>query len=214
MNPLLFACLALGLGAPPPPAPAPQPTTSDLHGDVDGDGRPDVLRFAGDAAGAHAVLSLERGRGAAWASPVYPAWKAALGPLERGAPALVVLGIWTTKHRHPGPAIQRTVWVLGWDATSDHMVERWRGSALARPFDDFSVGDLDGDGQAELLVLEHATSCQLAAYRWQGFGFTGLGKGPVACAARLCDDGSACVDSDGRRRRVRLAHHRLSLEDP
>ena len=55
----------------------------------------------------------------------------------------------------------------------------WAGSALAAPVVQMAVGDVNGDGRNELIVLEgdYATgrdgpAYQMAVWRWNGFGFT------------------------------------------
>ena len=49
----------------------------------------------------------------------------------------------------------------------------WLGSRLARPFDDYRLFDLDGDGVDEILSIESVQSGNrlLALYDWKGFGF-------------------------------------------
>jgi len=57
--------------------------------------------------------------------------------------------------------------------------ELWAGSALAIPVREMAVGDVDGDGQPELVVLEGdyqrgriGPARTWAVWRWNGFGFT------------------------------------------
>lgn len=65
------------------------------------------------------------------------------------------------------------------------LIARWRGSALAWPLLDAVVSD-DGTlcalhrGDSFLVSNANTTQTRLAAYRWNGFGFTGLGS-PVQC---------------------------------
>jgi len=56
---------------------------------------------------------------------------------------------------------------------------RWCGSALARPIVEMAAGDVDGDGQNELVVLEgtytasqHAPARRVTVWRWNGWGFS------------------------------------------
>jgi hypothetical protein len=57
--------------------------------------------------------------------------------------------------------------------------EIWAGSALALPILRIAVGDVDGDGWEELVVLEgdyvtgrYGPARHVAVWRWNGFGFT------------------------------------------
>jgi hypothetical protein len=57
--------------------------------------------------------------------------------------------------------------------------ELWAGSALAMPVRRTAVGDVDGDGRPELIVLEGdyqrgriGPARDWAVWRWNGFGFT------------------------------------------
>ena len=49
----------------------------------------------------------------------------------------------------------------------------WLGSRLARPFVDYTLADLDGDGYEDIASLEIAPDgFLLAGYSWDSFGFT------------------------------------------
>jgi hypothetical protein len=57
--------------------------------------------------------------------------------------------------------------------------EVWAGSALAVPIVEIAVGDVNGDGGAELVALEgdyttgrNGPARNVAVWRWNGFGFT------------------------------------------
>ncbi|MDR1558865.1 MAG: hypothetical protein LBS84_04035 [Clostridiales bacterium] len=56
----------------------------------------------------------------------------------------------------------------------------WLGSRLARPFVDYALADLNGDGYEEIASLEMAAEGYLlAAYSWDSFGFTCYAKSDV-----------------------------------
>lgn len=179
------------------------PDTGELPGaDLDGDGHADQLTFHGAADGTRGFLQLVPGAGGSHTSPLYPAWKAVTARLERGARDQVVLGTWTTKRTRAGEPPRRSIWVVGFDG--HRWVERWRGSALARPFEDFTVADLDHDGLTEIVVRECGGPVEgFAAYAWQGFGLAGRGRVRAPCV-----DGEA-----PRWERLRLEGERLWLDD-
>ena len=158
-----------------------------LAADLDGDGRREAMTFFAGRDGARGFVHLDAGSVgyAPPTSPIYPAWKALAGRLAGDAKDSVVLGVWTTKGTRPGEAPKKTIWVIGIERGK--WVERWRGSRLARPFDDFDVRDLDGDGVAELVARECGAgraSEGFTAYRWEGFGFAGVARLAEACDAR------------------------------
>jgi len=51
----------------------------------------------------------------------------------------------------------------------------WGGSAVARPLREVDLGDVDGDGVQELIVLEEGGpdgECTVSVWRWHGWGFS------------------------------------------
>jgi hypothetical protein len=147
--------------------------------------------------------------GRRWTSAIHPMWWAAPADLDGDGVDEIVLGIWSRARRHDEPEPHRAIWVVAWDGRA--LVARWRGSALARPLADALVADLDRDGRAELLALERAaTGCVLAAYAWNGFGFTGRARRSISCAATL-DRRARQVQQDGRIHRPALRRGRLVL---
>jgi hypothetical protein len=189
-----------------PPAPA-----SVLDVDLDGDGVRERVEVYLSADRTRGFLHVVRG-GEAWTSPTYPMWKAAAGRLDGAGGSKVVLGIWSHRVRPDDPGPRRAAWVLGWDGR--RLQELWRGSSLARPLLDFAVGDVDADGTDELLALDELQgTCRVAAYRWNGFGFEGLGNAAVECAGLgFCGDGSdRCIRTDAGSLRVALTGGALVL---
>ncbi len=166
-----------------------------LVADVDGDGHDDALTFYGDAAHSHGVID------GPVTSPVYAAWKADAGRLSGDTRGSVVLGVWTKKRARKGEPMRKTIWVVGLE--DGRWIERWRGSMLRRPFEDFALVDLDRDGFDELVVREcNDRFTGFAAYRWQGFGFDGV--------ARL---GAPCADKDVDWNELRLDGGKLWRDD-
>ena len=51
----------------------------------------------------------------------------------------------------------------------------WGGSAVSDPIQEVALGDVDGDGQQELVVLEarhEGTGQSVSVWRWHGWGFS------------------------------------------
>ena len=176
---VLLVALGCAPSASGPPAELPDPAWSAVA-DLDGDGAPEAVAGWLDAAGRAGVLAVTHG-GRRWASGIYPMWKARTGDLDADGRAEVVLGIWSRRRRHAEPEPHRCVWVLGWDGTA--LVERWRGSALARPLIDFEVEPGEHPAAPALLVSHERgeAGCVRARYRWTGFGFAGVDRRPASC---------------------------------
>lgn len=148
--------------------------------DLDGDGVAEGLAGWFDAGRRRGVLLVTRGD-ARWTSPLYPMWKAQTADLDGDGRDEVVLGVWSWRRRHAEPLPHRSVWVLGWDGRA--LVERWRGSALARPLVDVDVeAPGAGSGRALLVAQERsAAGCHRTRYRWTGFGFAGVDREDRPC---------------------------------
>ena len=200
----------VGRAATTSPAPAWVATVQLVAGD-----RPFTVALYENAAEKRGFVTVERAE-RRWTSPVYSLWKARAADLDGDGAAEVLLGIWSHRRRHREPQPHRTVWVLRWDGRQ--LVESWRGSALARPLVDFETAELDGRAPRELLALERTPAgCHLTAYRWNGFGFSGVARRERSCEGlRLCepetgDDGRGCVRDPRGRWGVQLAGRRLRL---
>lgn len=72
-------------------------------------------------------------------------------------------------------------YVLGYRSGLYRLV--WGGSAVADPIREVELGDLDGDGADEVIVLEQAEPKELSAFtvwRWHGWGFELDWRSPAA----------------------------------
>jgi len=55
----------------------------------------------------------------------------------------------------------------------------WGGSAVADPIREVELGDVDGDGVQELMVLEErGDDCAVTVWRWHGWGFSLMWRSP------------------------------------
>ncbi len=55
----------------------------------------------------------------------------------------------------------------------------WGGSAVADPIREVELGDVDGDGAQELIVLEErGDGCAVTVWRWHGWGFSLMWRSP------------------------------------
>jgi hypothetical protein len=55
----------------------------------------------------------------------------------------------------------------------------WGGSAVADPIREVELGDVDGDGVQELIVLEErGDGCTVTVWRWHGWGFSLMWRSP------------------------------------
>jgi hypothetical protein len=198
-------CIALAAGAVLGQERAPSPTAAFLVRTV---GSPTPIGFYANDARTLAFFVVGDG-GEAWISGHYAAWSATAADVDGDSLDEVVVGMWSMRVRHDEPNPHRTVWVLG--VEGGRLVERWRGSALARPLVDFRMADVGGPLGDELVSLERrAESCVLVSYTWNGFGFSGLGRVPVPCTTTRFT-ASECVEIEGERLCPRLEGGRLTL---
>lgn len=109
-------------------------------------------------------------------SQLYRLWKVRLADLDGDGTGEIVLGIWSDEPRHREPQPHRAVWVVSWDPDRRLFVERWRGSALARPLRDFTIVD------DQLVATErNDQTCLETTYAWTGFGFRGVSSSSIEC---------------------------------
>jgi len=94
---------------------------------------------------------------------------ARVGDIDGAGDDEISIGFYKTARRHD--VLEKRPQFFRFDGRE--LRQMWMGSRLSRPFDDYELCDIDGDGIAELVALErlkeggHIT----VVYRWQGFGF-------------------------------------------
>jgi hypothetical protein len=151
-------------------------------------------------------LRLAGGGVEAWRRPERVAW----GDLD-GDGRIEALVLVTGRARFDRRLALRP-FVYGWDGA--RLFPKWLGSRLSRPFDDATLGDLDGDGRADLVAVEHTRegTREIAAYRWRGFGFERIATSESlerVCGLVVAAGGEIQARTDGAVASYRLADDRI-----
>jgi hypothetical protein len=140
-----------------------------VEADLDGDGR--VERITLDATRDPAV-SVRRGRRLLWEGVHgrWRPWKLTVADVDGDGRREIVVGVFKATKFIPRP--HNCIFIYDWDGR--RAAPKWLGSTLSRPFTDFGFADTNGDGQDELYAVETRRDGRqaLAAYSWNGFGFT------------------------------------------
>lgn len=148
--------------------------------DLDGDGSPEraVIEH-----GRLRVLDYVDGEwGDVWSTPDdWQVERVALGDVNHDGRPEVVFSLWRTYLGRFG----NQPFVFGFRDGQYRPV--WRGSAVADPIRELAVGDVDGDGQSELVVLEGDPTedrgqppVAVTVWRWSGWGFYLDWRSPLA----------------------------------
>ncbi|HWT01613.1 MAG TPA: VCBS repeat-containing protein [Pyrinomonadaceae bacterium] len=169
-----------------------------VEADLDGDGR--VERITLDAARDPAV-SVRRGRRLLWEGVHgrWRPWKLMVADVDGDGRREIVVGVFKATKFIPRP--HNCLFIYDWDGR--RAAPKWLGSTLSRPFADFGFADTNGDGRDELYAVETRRDGRqaLAAYSWNGFGFTQDWERGDWLKARLLAVTRAeiTVEADGRR---------------
>jgi hypothetical protein len=127
-----------------------------------------------------------------WSSdPTWDVRQLLVGDVDNGDQQEVALVLWKPYHREPSimfdsfhfespweeGSLRNHLFVYGWG--EDGWQPLWCSSPIADPIHEMAVGDVDGDGGNELVVLEgnyadtpDAPAGHLAVWRWTGWGFS------------------------------------------
>jgi len=140
-----------------------------IETDLDGDGR--VERITLDATRDPSVR-VTRGRRLLWEGVHgrWRPWKLAVADVDGDGRKEIVVGVFKPTKFIPRP--HNCLFIYDWDGS--RAAPKWLGSTLSRPFTDFRLADGDGDGLDEVYALETKRDghVAIAAYSWNGFGFT------------------------------------------
>lgn len=172
-------------------APAESPPAGPLSADLDADGVPEMVRWEGGR------VRVERDGETVWASE--PEWRVvdvAVGDFWNDYRQEVLLALW----KDDAAGVPRShPFIMGHRHGRYDLL--WGGSAVAAPIRELDLGDADGDGRNELVVLEGTyeeaqdePARYLTVWRWNGWGFTLLWRSAEGRydSLRLVD-----VDGDG-----------------
>jgi hypothetical protein len=131
--------------------------------DLTGDGVPETIRRTGGQ------VTVYEGETAVWQTP--PTWRVvdvALGDPNDDGRFELLLAIWQTD---PDGHERSQPYIVGHRAGEYQLL--WGGRPVTWPILAVELGDLDGDGAEELIVLEDQGDTQtLAVWRWQGWSFS------------------------------------------
>ncbi len=160
---LAFACQEEGCQ--PVDAPPKAPSSQFFSGQIDltGDGVVETVRREGER-----VTVFQEGT-AVWHSPVD--WRVvdvALGDPNDDGRYEIMLAIW----RRDGAGYERSQpYIVGYRGGRYDLL--WGGRPVADPIQELALGDVDGDGIEELVVLAAGTAgTAVAVWQWQGWTFS------------------------------------------
>jgi len=131
--------------------------------DLTGDGQLEIVRRAGEQ------VTIYREGAAVWQSPA--AWRVvdvALGDPNDDGRNELFLALWRAD---PDGFERSQPYIVGYRGGEYKLL--WGGRPVTSPILEVELGDVDGDGVQELVVLEDQGDAQsIAVWRWQGWSFS------------------------------------------
>jgi hypothetical protein len=104
-------------------------------------------------------------------------WKVQTCDVDGDGAKEISVGVYKKTQFHPVMAKRPFIY----NYQDNRISPKWRGSRLARPFEDYIFADVDGDKKDELISIEVLQDGQnlVNTYKWKGFGFEGCGESPT-----------------------------------
>jgi poly-gamma-glutamate synthesis protein (capsule biosynthesis protein) len=168
------------------------PRPTKINVDLRGDGQP--LRATLDSQG---HIEVRDNNAVVWQNEE-PNWRVTRmdsgDPNDDGRIELVLL-LWKPDEHG---VLRAHPFLMGWRGGHYRII--WGGSATATPIQDLAVGDLDGDGRQELVVLEGGAqpgdaATNISVWHWHGWGFE---REWTSAAGQWRDLALVDVSGDGR----------------
>ncbi len=173
---------------------------TSLEFDLDGDGRPERLRLD---KGSALSLSIRHGERVRWRGvpASWQPWKLTVADVDGDGRSEIIVGVHKATRFFPKP--HNCLFIYGWEG--ERAYPKWLGSSLSKPFVDFAFIKRGGGDELVAIEIKRDGKLCVAAYSWNGFGFTLDWQSGDWRQARLLEATSAgiIVEADGRR--VRLA---------
>lgn len=144
------------------------------------DGHPDMVLDTGEAYGSYirqySEFKIVNNQPLIKGEPDYEFDLSSIKPLQIQAgdingDGVMELAVCTYKTTKFHPVLAKRPFF--YDLSDGNLEPVWLGSRLARPFDQYILYDLDGDGVDEIISIERTEKGNrlFAAYGWKGFGF-------------------------------------------
>lgn len=169
-----------------------------LESDLDGDGRAERVRLDKES---DPSLSVGHGARVKWRGvPArWQPWKLRIADVDGDGRSEIIVGVYKPTRFFPKP--HNCLFIYGWDG--ERAYPKWLGSSLSKPFVDFAFIERRALGGAELIAIEIKRNGKMcvAAYSWNGFGFTLDWQSGDWQKARLIEANGAriMVEADGAR---------------